>query len=74
MIMLPLAVAAFPPACFSAFIAANSFKTTLPNVNPFISVGIGTIVSIILAITGRAGESVIVFTIIGAFSVPSAAR
>ena len=33
-----LAIAAFPPACFSAFIAANSFKTTLPKVNPFISV------------------------------------
>jgi len=46
---LLLAVAAFPPACFSAFIAANSFKTTLPKVNPFISVGIGTAVSIILA-------------------------
>jgi cytosine permease len=27
-----LAVAAFPPACFSSFIAANSFKTTLPKV------------------------------------------
>ena len=36
-----LAVAAFPAACFSSFIAANSFKTTLPKVNPFISVGIG---------------------------------
>ncbi len=61
-----LAVAAFPPACFSAFIAANSFKTTLPNVNPFISVGIGTVVSIILAITGLAGKAIIVFQIIGA--------
>ena len=30
-----LAIAAIPPACFSAFIAANSFKTTLPKVNPF---------------------------------------
>ena len=29
-VMFLLAVAAFPPACFSAFIAANSFKTTLP--------------------------------------------
>jgi cytosine permease len=37
-VMFLLAIAAFPPACFSAFIAANSFKTTLPNVNPFISV------------------------------------
>jgi cytosine permease len=61
-----LALAAFPPACFSAFIAANSFKTTLPKVNPFISVGIGTLVSIALAVTGLAGKAIIVFQIIGA--------
>ena len=64
--MLLLAVAAFPPACFSSFIAANSFKTTLPKVNPFISVGIGTAVSIILAVTGWAGRAGAVFTVIGA--------
>ncbi|MBN1806905.1 MAG: cytosine permease [Sedimentisphaerales bacterium] len=63
---LLLAVAAFPPACFSSFIAANSFKTTLPKVNPFISVGIGTAVSIILAVTGWAGKAGAVFTVIGA--------
>ncbi len=61
-----LAVAAFPPACFSSFIAANSFKTTLPNVNPFVSVGIGTAVSIVLAVTGWAGDVIIVFKVIGA--------
>ncbi len=61
-----LALAAFPPACFSAFIAANSFKTTLPKVNPFISVGIGTLVSIVLAATGWAGDAASVFTVIGA--------
>ncbi|HPA17071.1 MAG TPA: cytosine permease [Verrucomicrobiae bacterium] len=66
LIMFLLAVASFPPACFSSFIAANSFKTTLPNVNPFISVGIGAAVSIILAITGLAGKAIIVFQIIGA--------
>ena len=43
--MLLLAIAAFPSACFSSFIAANSFKTTLPKVNPFISCGLGTLVS-----------------------------
>ena len=64
--MFLLALAAFPAACFSAFIAANSFKTTLPKVNPFVSVGIGTVVSIVLAITGLAGKAIIVFTIIGA--------
>jgi len=61
-----LAIAAFPPACFSAFIAANSFKTTLPKVNPFISVGIGTLVSIVLAVTGWANKASGVFVIIGA--------
>ncbi len=65
-VMFLLAVAAFPPACFSSFIAANSFKTTLPKVNPFISVGIGAAVSIILAVTGLAGNAVDVFKIIGA--------
>ena len=63
---LLLAVAAFPPACFSSFIAANSFKTTLPKVNPFVSVGIGTVVSIILAVTGWAGRAGSVFEVIGA--------
>ena len=61
-----LAVAAFPPACFSSFIAANSFKTTLPKVNPFVSVGIGTAVSILLAVTGWAGDVMAVFGVIGA--------
>jgi cytosine permease len=65
-VMFLLAVAAFPPGCFSAFIAANSFKTTLPQVNPFISVGIGAAVSIILAVTGYAGKVIPVFVIIGA--------
>jgi len=63
---LLLAIAAFPSACFSSFIAANSFKTTLPKVNPFISVSIGTAVSIILAVTGWAGQAGAVFTVIGA--------
>jgi cytosine permease len=61
-----LAITAFPSACFSSFIAANSFKTTLSNVNPFVSVGIGAAVSIILAVTGLAGKATIVFQIIGA--------
>jgi cytosine permease len=61
-----LAIAAFPPACFSAFIAANSFKTTLSGVHPFISVGLGTALSIVLAATGWADDVVSVFVIIGA--------
>ena len=66
LIMFLLAIAAFPAACFSSFIAANSFKTTLPTVNPFVSVGIGAAVSILLAVTGLAGKAIIVFVIIGA--------
>jgi len=65
-VMFLLAIAAFPPVCFSAFIAANSFKTTLPNVNPFISVGIGTAVSVILAVTHVVASAIGVFVIIGA--------
>ena len=61
-----LAIAAFPPACFSSFIAANSFKTTLPRVNPFVSVGCGTAVSIFLAASGYAGDVMAVFSVIGA--------
>jgi hypothetical protein len=65
-LMFLLALAAFPGACFSSFIAANSFKTVLPKVNPFISVGLGAALSIILAVTGLAGKVIPVFVIIGA--------
>jgi cytosine permease len=61
-----LAIAAFPPACFASFIAANSFKTTLSKVNPFISVGIGTLGSIGLVVSRKAGNAADVFVIIGA--------
>jgi cytosine permease len=65
-VMIGLTLASFPGACFSSFIAANSFKTTLPKVNPFISVGIGAVVSIILAATGWASKLPSVFGLIGA--------
>lgn len=61
-----LALASFPPACFSSLIAANSFKTAFPKVNPLISVGIGTLVSIGLAVSGWAGNAAGVFGVIGA--------
>ena len=32
--MIGLTLASFPGACFSSFIAANSFKTVMPKVNP----------------------------------------
>ncbi len=63
---LLLAIAAFPPACFSSLIAANSFKNTLPKVNPFLSCGIGTAASIGLVLSGKAGDAAGVFGIIGA--------
>lgn len=64
--MLLLAIAAFPSACFSALIAANSFKTTLPKVNPFITCGLGTLAAIILIVTKTAGDCVAIFNVIGA--------
>ncbi|NQT37552.1 MAG: cytosine permease [Planctomycetes bacterium] len=65
-LMILLAISSFPAACFSAMIAANCFRTTLPNVNPFISVGIGTAVACVMAVTGWAGDAAFIFTIIGA--------
>ncbi len=65
-VMFLLAVAAFPSACFSSLIAANSIKTTLPSVPPFISVGIGAAIAIILALTGAAANLGSVFGLIGA--------
>ena len=61
-----LALAAFPPACFSSLIAANSFKATLPKVNPFISCGIGAAASAVLVLTHTAGDAAAIFGIIGA--------
>lgn len=65
-IMIGLTLASFPGACFSSFIAANSFKTVMPKVNPFVSVGIGTVISIVLAVTGAASKLPSVFGLIGA--------
>jgi cytosine permease len=64
--MIGLAIASFPGACFSSFIAANSFKTTMPKIHPFVSVGLGALVSILLAVSGWAGEVIQVFKVIGA--------
>ena len=58
---LLLAIAAFPPACFSSLIAAASFKNSLPKVNPFISCGIGTAASVALVLSGQAGDATQVF-------------
>jgi cytosine permease len=66
LIIIGLCLAAFPGACFSSFIAANSFKTVMPRVNSFLSVGLGAIVSIVLAVTHWADNLTGVFVIIGA--------
>lgn len=60
------AVASIVPACFSSFIAGNSFATMLPGVPRMSSTMIGMTVAIILAITGAAGNLVGVFSIVGA--------
>ncbi|MGO8689886.1 MAG: hypothetical protein ACLQLG_09640 [Thermoguttaceae bacterium] len=65
-VMLLLAISSFPGGCFSAFIAANSFKTTMPKIPPFLSVGIGTLVAIALAVTFVVSKVIWVFVIIGA--------
>ena len=65
-IMILLAISSIPGACFSAFIAANSFKTTMPKVNPFISVGLGALASLALAATGAVEHVIWVFKLIGA--------
>jgi cytosine permease len=64
--MFLLALAAFPAACFSSLIAANSFRTMLPKVNANLSVTLGAAIAITLATTGIAGKSAAIFTFIGA--------
>jgi len=60
------AIASIPPACFTAFIAGNSFSTMIPGVSRFGSSMAGATVALILAVTGAAGNLAGLFTIIGA--------
>jgi cytosine permease len=64
--LIGLALSSFPGACFSSLIAANSFKTTMPKINPLLSVGVGALVAAFLAVSGIAGHVVQVFVLIGA--------
>jgi cytosine permease len=64
--MFLLAVAAFPSACFCTLIAADSIKTSFPEINPWASCGVGVAAAIGLVITGLAGQAGDVFTVIGA--------
>ena len=60
------AIASIPPACFTAFIAGNSFSTMIPGVPRFGSSMADATIALILAVTGAAGNLVGLFTIIGA--------
>lgn len=64
--LIGLAISSLPGACFSSFIAANSFKTTMPKVNPYLSVGLGALVAVLLAVTGAVAKVIGVFVVIGA--------
>jgi cytosine permease len=61
-----LALTCFPGLCFGAFVATNCVKTTLPKVPPLLSMGIGSAASILLSVTGWAGDVMSVFSVIGA--------
>jgi len=61
-----LAICAFPSCCFSSLIAANSIKTTLPKINPWVSCGIGCVIAEILAMTGVALKLPVIFGFFGA--------
>ncbi|MBI5283222.1 MAG: cytosine permease [Candidatus Solibacter usitatus] len=59
-------LASIPPACFSSFIAGNSFSTMIPGVSRMGSTMAGMTVAILLAVTGAAGNLIGFFTIVGA--------
>jgi len=61
-----LALTCFPGVCFGAFVAANCVRTTLPKVHPALSMGVGSAVSILLSVTGCAGQVMSVFSVVGA--------
>jgi cytosine permease len=60
------AAASVAPACFSTFIASNSFATMLPKIPRGVSTLVAVTVSAILAITGAAAHLITFFTIVGA--------
>jgi cytosine permease len=65
-IAVALVISAFPAACVSSMIGANSFKTVFPKINPLITCAAGTIAAIVLVITKIAADAGIVFNVIGA--------
>jgi cytosine permease len=65
-VAVALVVSAFPAACVSSLIGANSFKTVFPKINPLITCGVGTAAAIGLVVTKIAADAPIVFNVIGA--------
>jgi cytosine permease len=59
-------LACIPPACFSSFIVGNSFSTMIPRASRLGSTMAGMTIAIILAVTGAAGNLIVLFTIVGA--------
>jgi purine-cytosine permease-like protein len=59
-------IASIPAACVCAFIAGNSFNTMIPSVPRIASTMVGVTISIILAVTGVAGNLIGFFSIVGA--------
>ncbi|MEO8736871.1 MAG: cytosine permease [Edaphobacter sp.] len=60
------AAASLVPSCFSSFIASNSFSTMLPKIPRTASTLAALTLSVILAVTGVAGNLVGFFSIVGA--------
>jgi cytosine permease len=65
-----LALACFPGLCFGCMVAATCVRTTLPKVHPAVSVSIGSMGSVLLCVTGLAGDVMSVFSAIGASFAP----
>jgi cytosine permease len=65
-VAVALVISAFPAACVSSLIGANSFKSVFPKVNPLVTCGVGTAAALVLVITKIAADAGIVFNVIGA--------
>ena len=65
-VAVALVISAFPAACVSSLIGANSFKSVFPKINPLITCAVGTIAAIALVVSQVAKDADIVFNVIGA--------
>ncbi|MDR3229342.1 MAG: hypothetical protein LBT53_08040 [Puniceicoccales bacterium] len=65
-IAVALVISAFPAACVSSLIGANSFKSVFPKINPLLTCAVGTAAAIVLVVTQVAKDAGIVFNVIGA--------